>query len=109
MSEKVNLFIEIGNSDDKLTQREWSRFIAAVDSVIDSYSTRVFGRWFSSPESIYQNACFHFEVSGRVFNAMEEKLGVIAKRFNQSSIALTQGDTVFVTKEGKEVPEPPVD
>jgi len=98
----VNLFVEIGNSDDKLPQERWSLFVHWMQTTVETYSTKILGVYFSAPEARWQNACWHFTIKGKDFNELEKRIGGIATKFDQQAIALTQGDTVFVTKEGKE-------
>jgi hypothetical protein len=40
------VYVSIGNSDDKLTQREWSMFCLAVDEALSL--TPKHGVWFSA-------------------------------------------------------------
>lgn len=58
------VYISIGNSDDKLTQREWCDFVADVDGDLEYVLNphgRVHGRWFSAPDVQWQNACWCVE------------------------------------------------
>ena len=92
----------IGNSDDKLTQQEWSEFCRAASSVASQYS--VHGVWFSLPSMEWQNACWcvEFEESSKVANIgrreqFEEQLADLAEQFRQESIAVAySAETVFV-------------
>lgn len=55
---KVTIYVTIGNSDDKLSQKEWAWFINDIRNEIKCWGGEVFGEWFSKPDSAYQNACF---------------------------------------------------
>jgi hypothetical protein len=56
------VYVSIGNSDDKLTQREWHDFIKEIDYTLGFFSERCHGNWFSNPVSAFQNACWCVEV-----------------------------------------------
>lgn len=82
------VYVSIGNSDDKLTQQEWARFVSSVSITIRS--TRevvVHGQWLSEPASAWQNACWCFEVREDLKWSLTEALRDVAKAFRQDSIA----------------------
>ena len=55
-------YISIGNSDDKLTQAEWCRFVGEVDGLVGACpQLTIHGRWFSAPDRPWQNACWCVE------------------------------------------------
>jgi hypothetical protein len=87
------VYISIGNSDDKLTQKEWSNFVADVDDVIEEAATQVHGRWFSQSDAEWQNACWCVEINsnwGRWDNrvmVLRSKLATHARTYGQDSIA----------------------
>jgi hypothetical protein len=87
------IVIQIGNSDNKLTQQEWSRFYNHIHNLVDDYGTVHF-RGTSLPNAPYQNACFVIESES--MDGLKYQLGITAKDFKQKSIALTIGDTEFV-------------
>ena len=83
------VYISIGNSDDKLTQKQWSNFVKMVDSFIRTRAKVVHGYWLSESSSEYQNACWCVEhelgPAGR--SDMKDVLRAYAREFNQDSIA----------------------
>ena len=93
---QTTVVIQIGNSDDKLSQIEWSAYIHAVNSVIDKYADEIHFTGFSSPTVIWQNACWvvtlNTNVSTNLWAGLESLLG----KFNQNNIAWTEGITVFI-------------
>ena len=94
------IYIAIGNSDDKLTQREWANFHGAMYATIHaSDDIKVHGEWFSSPTSAWQNACWCLEITDEsVFHRLRNSLRFYARRFNQDSIAWTEAKpTEFLT------------
>ncbi len=92
----ITVVVQIGNSDDKLTQVRWARFITRVCSVCaDSLTVHFSGG--SRPDAIWQNYC--------VLGVAEEKfwidhlrsdLSQLVAEFGQESIAMTIGDTEFI-------------
>lgn len=91
------VYISIGNSDDKLTQEEWSRFYVKVDRIVQHNILRVFGRWVSPSTEPFQNACWCIEVgAGRDADKMRDRLEDVASEFHQESIAWAIADTHFI-------------
>lgn len=84
--------VTIGNSDNKLTQGEWSRLVYEVGSSIMFYQKQRHGEFFSPPASKYQNACWLFEVKKPV-DEFQEELMRIAQYFKQDSIFWMQSET----------------
>lgn len=90
------IYISIGNSDDKLTQAQWSEFIAEVDDAI-RLAPEIHGRWFSAPQSPYQNACWCIDrISPDRVRLLKSKLQELASCFNQDSIAWADASTEFI-------------
>lgn len=58
----VNELISIGNSDDKLSQAEWSRFVTEVRDTFQYYDIQIHGEWFSLPDKPWQNANWCVEI-----------------------------------------------
>ncbi len=93
----TTVYASIGNSDDKLTQKEWAAFHEVFTSLIRRAATQVYGDWLSSTNSEYQNACMGFEVSDEMAGALRAALSELAKEFRQDSIAWAIADTEFLT------------
>lgn len=101
MTEQTTIHIAIGNSDDKLTQRQWARYIDAVDDAIKQAAVEVHGRWYSAPDVQWQNAAWAFvlrEDMGGEFTKgwLKARLGDIAKQFGQETIAWNESVTEFI-------------
>ena len=96
---QVNIFVEIGNSDGKLDQVDWADYCSDMAGLVNEWSETVLGMYYSLPHSEYQNACFHFFMDGNNFNEFEQDVSVLCNKYDQESVAVTQGDTVFVTGE----------
>jgi len=56
----LTVYISIGNSDDKLTQAEWSQYVVEIIARVVSIG-HTHGAWFSLPHTAYQNACWCVE------------------------------------------------
>lgn len=104
------IHIAIGNSDDELTQAEWSAFTKAVDTEVRAAcayaGTKVHGCWHSLPNAPWQNACWSIGVTddmAHVLTPLRLALGTLCYQYRQDSIAWTLGDTEFIA------PTDPVD
>lgn len=83
----ITVYISIGNSDDKLTQVEWSTFCRQVQSIVYLESYRMHGEWFSDPTAPYQNMCWCVDVAEPHITDLRSELKDLARRFKQDSIA----------------------
>lgn len=88
--------LQIGNSDDKLTQKEWSEFVIKVGALVRCYTTEV--HFFACSEGArpWQNACWIFGLHNRDIFVLTERLRSIRAEFKQDSVAWTEGETEFV-------------
>lgn len=91
-------YVSIGNSDDKLTQREWAMFVEDMDNLLEVNEFTIHGRWFSAPDRGFQNACWCFEETGsiQVGAWFRDGLAQFARRYRQDSIALAMAQTEFI-------------
>lgn len=90
------IVIQIGNSDDKLTQREWSSYANRVAMYIDSYKSQHHFSGTSNAVSPWQNACFVFDIPTSERESLIKGLRNIATEFRQESIAIMTGTTEFI-------------
>lgn len=97
----LTVYASIGNSDDKLTQQEWSAFHEVFTSLIKRAATQVYGDWLSASNSLYQNACMGFAVAPSMAAALKTALKELAVEFKQDSIAWAEAaGTEFLTAVG---------
>jgi len=82
----MTFYISIGNSDDKLTQKEWAEFVGDVDMAIVEAEPILHGRWFSRSDSPWQNACWCIQLSSGV-DKLRRRLGDLAHKYRQDSVA----------------------
>jgi hypothetical protein len=89
------LTVLIGNSDNKLSQSEWSYFCKELQRIVSDYGQiHFFG--FSNPDSPFQNACIVAVISERWDSEVENLLEKLKVKYNQDSIAIVWGDTQFL-------------
>lgn len=88
--------IQIGNSDDKLSQREWNKYVVSINDIVDEHCCeRHFfgGSVFSAP---WQNACWVVEVDGNNLQEFLLRLSATGTRFNQDSVAVMVSEVQFI-------------
>jgi hypothetical protein len=96
--------IQIGNSDDKLDQVDWSSFVYAVNDIILEYRYKIHFHGVSVGSAPWQNACWVLEIESdkagmAMITVLRRELARVAKDYCQDSIALSLGDTEFVKGE----------
>lgn len=84
------LIIQIGNSDNKLTQVEWSNFVRDIKECLSGFIMHFSGG--SANNEPYQNYCFIIECSA----FPEDSIKTIRERYKQDSVAVTFGKTKFI-------------
>jgi hypothetical protein len=90
------VYISIGNSDDKLTQREWSRYVIAIAAEVVSIG-KLHGTWFSAPATPWQNACWCVEfLNDKDAAEAKEIAGQIRREHSQESVAWAIAETEFI-------------
>lgn len=80
-------YVSIGNSDDKLSQRDWVLLQLDTKQVIHDAGAVIHGEWHSYPDSIFQNACLCFDVDENKVPELKGTLAAIAVEYRQDSIA----------------------
>jgi hypothetical protein len=90
----TTVYITLGNSDDKLSQNEWSHFVSSVRLVLREEAEVMHGEWFSATDSPWQNACWCVEFAEYRLERARMRLGKLAPEFRQDSIAWAEAPTV---------------
>lgn len=90
------IYVSIGNSDDKLTQREWASYHGETDFAISYQEKERHGAWESWSAANYQNACWCIEIDDQCADVLKQDLARIAARFRQDSIAWAEATTEFI-------------
>lgn len=88
--------IQIGNSDDKLSQADWSEFIDALGKLLVTHASEIHFMGYSSPTTRWQTCCVVFNLREGLGASLVKELGELARDFRQESIALTMGQTMFI-------------
>lgn len=90
------VYLSIGNSDDKLTQREWCSYVVEIMSRVAAVG-HLHGQWSSNPVGPYQNACWcvEFSTDAEVAEAREVATE-IRKKYRQDSVAWAVAETEFI-------------
>lgn len=106
ISRKAVVYVSIGNSDDKLGQREWADFARRVEQVITvaaSYKGgMIHGNWHSRPTDPWQNACWALQLPEDLdaISQLRADLARLAAYYEQDSIAWALAeDTTFIRPE----------
>lgn len=96
----MDLYVSIGNSDDKLTQEEWAEYWSDVNDVVVEYAGQVYGVWTSEANARYQNACWAFLVEDDDLNDLGNDLSEIRRRYRQDHIAVAKATTIMLSDSG---------
>ena len=92
---KKTVTIQIGNSDDKLTQREWSEYVEDVRKIVEGLrGVHFFGA--APTYAPWQNAAWVIECDDEVRVWLKENVTKIRKEYKQDSVAWTEGTTEFI-------------
>jgi hypothetical protein len=92
----MTVTIQIGNSDDKLTQSEWHTFVRFVRNVIDSEGIEVHFFGASANYDRWQNAAWVVNCNDSTAKRLKQTLAEIREQFEQDSIAWTEGETQLI-------------
>lgn len=95
------VYVAIGNSDDKLTQKRWAAFYSHASRWVHTFATAVHGQWVSEPASAWQNACWCLEVDGENVPGLRRRLGFLAQAYEQDSIAWAEAPVTEFIKPGE--------
>lgn len=90
----MTTLIQIGNSDNKLTQQAWSDFVEEVDAIISAEGSGTHFSAASEGSKPWQNYCWVFEWEGT--GDLHKRLTACRAAYNQDSVAITTGTTAFI-------------
>jgi len=91
------VIIQVGNSDDRLSQYEWALFIAELRSVIEQNVVQVHFSGGSDWCAPWQNACWVCQIADDAnVEQLIEKIQDCRGRHRQDAVAVTVGTTRFV-------------
>jgi hypothetical protein len=92
----MTIVIQIGNTDDKLTQREWAAYVLMVKDTILRHCIQVHFFGGSQNYELWQNVAWVIEIAEDKKNPLIKALTEDRKVFRQDSVALTHGITEFI-------------
>lgn len=97
MSDVTTVVVQVGNSDDKLSQERWSFLVDEVAHIVkrDAEAIHFFG--LSPGDAPWQNACWVAEVSEARIPELRQALRVCAWDYGQDSVAWLEGSTEFLS------------
>jgi flagellin-like hook-associated protein FlgL len=96
------IIIQIGNSDNKLTQKEWSEFVDEINNIINLFSDGIHFFGGSNTWSPWQNVAWVFVLKETIwFNVpiettLKNTIHNISVKYKQDSVAWTEGITDFI-------------
>jgi len=94
--EKITVIVLIGNSDNKLTQKDWHYFVSDVRTIIWIFEKETHFIGSTEPFSEYQSGCFVFEMEKDQLEAFKNRLLLVKARHKQNFISLIVGNTQLI-------------
>lgn len=91
----VTAVVQIGNSDNKLTQSEWAHFAECMREAVSENVFRIHFSGGSDWDAPWQNACFVAEVNDEQVSGLVDAVTKCRKQFYQDSAAVTFGNTIL--------------
>ena len=88
--------IQIGNSDDKLSQQEWSTYVKEIRLVVNEYGIETLFFGSSEGSQPWQNACWVVAVRETDVGSMFRQITKIRKRYKQDWVAVVLGDVRLI-------------
>lgn len=87
--------IQIGNTDNKLSQQDWAEFVQATHDVIhDGLEVHFYAP--SPGDAKWQNACWVCVAEDAQIKTLTARLAPLCRDYEQDSIAVTIGETKFI-------------
>jgi len=86
--------VQIGNTDNKLTQAEWSDYVSDLRLVTSKRCGVVHFRGSSPSAAPWQNHCVVADCEN--IEVLNVELSALCEKYNQVSVAVTVGITKFI-------------
>lgn len=93
---KKTLAIQIGNTDDKLGQQQWSSYCNNVNEIIKLICESIYFSGGSTYDMPWQNACWVCDVNIQDIATLKERLTECRIVYKQDSIAIVVGEVEFI-------------
>lgn len=88
--------VQIGNSDNKLTQQEWAAFVETTNTYVKCCSKTIHFSGGSPSHEAWQNHCWVVELKNNDVANLKHFLNQVRIQYRQDSIAFTIGETQFI-------------
>lgn len=88
----ITAVIQIGNSDNKLTQGRWANYAAAMQIAISYSVYRIHFRGGSDWDAPWQNACWVCEITPDQVQPLRNAIEQCRRNHEQDSVALLLGN-----------------
>lgn len=92
----VTVVVQIGNTDDKLTQKKWASFVASMNEVVRGRASCVHFCGHSDGNAVWQNWCIVATVDEAWVENLRATIEHCRKRYDQDSAAVMFGNTEFI-------------
>lgn len=91
----TDVYISVGNSDDKLSQGRWAALVGEIDTFLLPFEIK--GRWFSPPDTPYQNACWCVAAPTADLSIWRAMFRLIATAYDQDEIVFAVARVEMLT------------
>ncbi len=88
--------LQLGNTDNKLTQQEWAEFVRRMRGVIESHEVTI--HFFGAPPNWepWQNVAWVLDCEEGILPDLKAAIRELRSGFRQKSVAWTEGVTEFI-------------
>lgn len=83
----VVVYAAIGNSDNRLSQRQWADYCRQFVACFSSHADVIYGNWYSLPNVEWQNAAIVAKVQLTLLETLKRELAWLRERHHQDSMA----------------------
>lgn len=92
----ITITIQAGNTDNKLSQQEWSNFVRKLDGEIRFHAEDIHFFGGSENWALWQNVAWIIVTDRNRLEILKSQVMNTREAFYQSSVAWTEGATEFV-------------
>jgi hypothetical protein len=92
----MTVTVQLGNTDNKLTQQEWSSFITSVRVCLTAFNVTTHFQGGTREDAPYQNFCIVFNAKPETLPTLKHQVCMVGASFRQNSVAWTEGVTEFI-------------
>lgn len=92
----ITVTIQIGNSDNKLSQEDWSSYVQEIRETVEGNAHEI--HFFGGSPTWYrwQNVAWVAVIPNDRIEELKQELRRVRNSYNQDSVAFTPGGTEFV-------------